>query len=198
VKRILKSWKHPYLARVGIFLIAVVLIVGAVSCGGAMYSLTMAANPARGGTAADLTGTSPYAANTVVNIKAVANTTGGYHFVTWSAPAGTFGNATAATTTFTMPAQNVTVTANFVRVVYSLTMAANPVRGGNATDLTNASPYSAGTVVSIKAVANITGFYKFLNWTAPAGTFGNATAATTNFTMPAQNVTVTANFVIIG
>ena len=56
MKRILKSWKHPYLARVGIFLIAVVLIVGTVSCG-ATYSLTMAANPVGGGAATDLTGT---------------------------------------------------------------------------------------------------------------------------------------------
>ena len=115
MKRILKSWKHPYLARVGIFLIAIVLIVGAVSCGGATYSLTMVANPVVGGNATDLTNASPYAAGTLVNIKAVANTTGGYHFANWTAPAGTFGNATAATTTFTMPAQNVTVTANFVK-----------------------------------------------------------------------------------
>jgi hypothetical protein len=121
MKMIRSSREHPYIARVGIFLIGVLLIVGTVSC--------VAVTPTK----------------------------------------------------------------------YNLTMAANPVGGGNATDLTNASPYAAGTVVNIKAVANFTGgFYSFLNWTAPAGTFGNATAATTNFTMPAQNVTVTANFVIIG
>jgi len=194
MKIVFKPRKHPYMAKVGIFLIAVVLIVGAVSCAGPTYSLTMAANPVGGGAATDLTGTSPYAANKVVNIKAVANTTGGYRFANWTAPAGTFGNATAATTNFTMPAQNVTVTANFVKV-YSLTMAANPGVGGNATDLTGTSPYAANKVVNIKAVANTTGGYHFANWTAPAGTFGNATAATTTFTMPAQNVTVTANFV---
>jgi len=77
-------------------------------------------------------------------------------------------------------------------VKYHLIMGTNPVGGGNATDLTNASPYSAGTVVSIKAVA--TAGYWFANWTAPAGTFANADAAQTNFTMPAQNAAVTANF----
>ena len=77
---------------------------------------------------------------------------------------------------------------------YDLTMA---VAGGNgtATDLTNASPYAAGTEVSIKAVAN--SGYRFVNWTAPAGTFGNATSRQTTFTMPAQNVTVTANFAMV-
>jgi len=156
------------------------------------YELTMAADPEAGGTATDLTNASPYAAATVVNIQAVANP--GYRFVNWTAPAGTFANATAATTTFTMPAQNVTVTANFV-AVYSLTMAVAPGGSGTATDLTGASPYKANTVVNIQAVANPG--YRFVNWTAPAGTFANATAATTTFTMPAQNVTVTANFGLV-
>jgi len=91
-----------------------------------------------------------------------------------------------------MPAQAVTVTANFV-AVYSLTMAVAPPGSGTATDLTGASPYAAGTVVNIKAVA--TPPYQFVSWSAPAGTFGSATAATTTFTMPGQNVTVTAHFV---
>src|SRR5512136_373596 len=163
------SWKRHYIAKVGVFLIAVVLTIAAVSCGGPApkYSLTMAPNPVGGGTATDLTGASPYTANTAVNIKAVANTTGGYQFANWTAPVGTFGNATAAITTFTMPAQNVTVTANFVSV-YGLTMAVAPPGSGNATDLTGASPYAAGTVVNIQAVD--TAGLAFANWTAPAGT----------------------------
>jgi hypothetical protein len=80
--------------------------------------------------------------------------------------------------------------------LYVLTMAANPVAGGTATDLTDSSPYAEDTEVSIQAVA--AGGYGFVNWSAPAGTFGNATAATTTFTMPAQSVTVTANFELTG
>ena len=80
------------------------------------YALTIAENPAEGGTATDLTGTSPYAESTVVSIKAEAATN--YHFVDWTAPAGTFDDANAAETTFTMPAQAVIVTANFAIDTY--------------------------------------------------------------------------------
>ena len=115
MKRILSSRRHHYLKRVGIFLIMIALIVVMVGCDGGggviKYNLTMAANPEIGGTATDLTNTSPYAAGTVVSIKAVANP--GYQFVSWTAPAGGFVNANAAETTFTMPAQDVIVTANF-------------------------------------------------------------------------------------
>jgi hypothetical protein len=76
--------------------------------------------------------------------------------------------------------------------VYDLTMAADPEVGGTATDLTNESPYAEGTEVSIKAEA--ADGHEFVNWTAPWGGFDNVSAAETTFTMPAQNVTVTANF----
>ncbi|MGB5925653.1 MAG: fibronectin type III domain-containing protein [Dehalococcoidia bacterium] len=194
MKTILSSRRHRYVTRVSIFLIAVALIAGMVGCGGGVigYNLTMAANPVGGGTATDLTNASPYTAGTAVSIKAVA--AAGYRFVNWTAPAGTFANSNAAETTFTIPAQHVTVTANFVRV-YNLTMAVAPPGSGTATDLTNASPYTAGTGVSIKAVA--AAGYQFVNWTAPAGTFANSNAAETTFTMPAQNVAVTANFTLV-
>jgi len=88
-----------------------------------------------------------------------------------------------------------TITVVSAEALYVLTMAKNPGPGGTATDLTNDSPYAEDTEVNIQAVANPG--YRFVNWTAPAGTFGNATAATTTFTMPAQNVTVTANFGLV-
>jgi Divergent InlB B-repeat domain len=84
------------------------------------------------------------------------------------------------------------LTATTSPAIYALTMAANPVGGGTATDLTNASPYTAGTGVNIKAVA--AAGYRFVNWMATAGVFDNANAAETTFTMPAQAATVTANF----
>lgn len=160
----------------------------------ASYNLTMAVSPAGAGNATDVTNASPYAAGVGVSIKAVA--AAGYHFVNWTAPAGGFTNASSATTTFTMPAQAVTVTANFeVGGEYTLTMAAAPIMGGTAYDVTGASPYSEGDVVSIQAVA-ATG-YEFSGWAAPTGLFANQYALATTFTMPAQNVVVTANFQII-
>jgi len=159
------------------------------------YSLTMAVSPAGTGNATDMTNASPYAAGVQVSIKAVP--AAGYRFINWTAPAGGFTNASSATTTFTMPNQDVTVTANFEvgGPEYTLTMAASPVMGGTAYDVTGTSPYNEGEIVSIQAVA-ATG-YQFVSWTATAGTGANALAPVTTFTMPAQNVVVTANFQII-
>jgi uncharacterized repeat protein (TIGR02543 family) len=158
---------------------------------GLAYNLTMAVNPAVAGNATDLTGASPYAAGVGVSIQAVAAS--GYSFVGWTAPAGGFTNPSSATTTFTMPGQDVTVTANFeVGGEYTLTMAASPIMGGTAYDVTGASPYSEGEIVSIQATA--ASGYQFAGWAAPAGSFANAYAAATTFTMPAENVVVTATF----
>jgi hypothetical protein len=56
--------------------------------------------------------------------------------------------------------------------------------------------FDPGTVVSLNATPN--SGYLFVDWTATAGTLGNATAAQTTFTMPAQNATVTAHFALSG
>ena len=179
------------------FLIALAFIAGMVGCGEvtppapSRYDLTMAVAPGGGGTAADLTNALPYAEGTSVSMRATANP--GYDFVNWTAPAGRLTNVGWPQATFTMPAQNVTVTANFVRV-YDLTMAANPVGQGTATDLTNASPYAEGTSVKIRAVA--AAGYHFVSWEASAGAFGNATEAQTTFVMPAQDAAVAANFAV--
>jgi|GEM_PF-2388056 len=79
------------------------------------YTLTMAVSPAGAGTTTPPVGTSSRAAGTTINISAAAGA--GFRFSRWTAPAGTFGNATAPATTFTMPAQNVTVTANFATTI---------------------------------------------------------------------------------
>jgi hypothetical protein len=54
--------------------------------------------------------------------------------------------------------------------------------------------YDPGTVVNLSATPD--GGYRFGDWTATAGTLGNATAAQTTFTMPSQNATVTAHFAL--
>jgi uncharacterized repeat protein (TIGR02543 family) len=98
--------------RVVTFLLAAALIVGMVGCDGASrYSLTMAVAPIGSGTATDLTNAPSYTAGREVSIAAAAAS--GYWFVSWTASAGTFVNADAPQTTFIMPAQDVTVTANF-------------------------------------------------------------------------------------
>jgi hypothetical protein len=161
----------------------------------AAYNLTMAVNPAGSGNATDVSSASAYTAGVEVSIQAVAAS--GYHFIDWTAPAGSFANASSAATTFTMPSQDVTVTANFEvgEPGYTLTMRASPIMGGTAYDVTGASPYSEGEIVSIQAAA--ASGYQFAGWAAPAGSLANAYAAATTFTMPAQNVVVTATFQVI-
>jgi uncharacterized repeat protein (TIGR02543 family) len=144
-----------------------------------------------GGTATDVTGASPYGEGEVVSIQAAAAS--GYQFVRWTATAGAFSNANAASTIFQMPGADVTVTANFGEgSAYTLTMAASPVMGGTATDVTGAPPYGEGDVVSVQAAA--ASGYQFVRWTATAGAFSNANAASTIFQMPGADVTVTATF----
>jgi uncharacterized repeat protein (TIGR02543 family) len=162
---------------------------------GVAYNLTMAVTPVGTGTATDQTNMSPYPEGVAVSIRAVAAT--GYHFTHWTAPVGSFSNANAAETTFTMPAQDVTVTANFEEgVPYTLTLTASPIIGGTASDLTGTAPYYQGDVVSIQAAA--ASGYQFVRWTASAGSFSNANTAVTSFQMPSQDVTVTAVFEVAG
>jgi hypothetical protein len=73
---------------------------------------------------------------------------------------------------------------------YTLTMASTA--GGSVTPAVGAHTYTAATVVNLTATPD--SGYRFVNWTATAGTLGNATSASTIFTMPSQNATVTAHF----
>jgi uncharacterized repeat protein (TIGR02543 family) len=52
--------------------------------------------------------------------------------------------------------------------------------------------YYAGAQVQL--LAEPEGGYRFIGWTAPPDTLSDETAGATNFTMPAQSVTVTAGF----
>jgi uncharacterized repeat protein (TIGR02543 family) len=53
-------------------------------------------------------------------------------------------------------------------------------------------PYCAGAQVQLLAEPERD--YRFVGWTAPAGSFGDETTEETTFTMPSQSATVTAGF----
>jgi len=158
------------------------------------YNLTMAKDPSAGGTATDETGTNPYVMDDSINILATPAT--GYEFVNWTATAGSFDNANSASTTFTMPASDTSVTAHFEVSEYTLSMSVDPIGGGAATDQTGSGPYAESASVSI--LATPASGYAFLYWTTPSGTydanFADANDPSTTFTMPAANTTAIARF----
>jgi hypothetical protein len=78
---------------------------------GARYNLRLSSTSG-GSVTSPEEGTFAYNEGEVINL--VATPDAGYRFVIWIAPAGKFANPNAATTTFTMPSQDVTVTAHFV------------------------------------------------------------------------------------
>ena len=79
---------------------------------------------------------------------------------------------------------------------YELTLEAEPAYGGEVLDLTDGGPYSEGQEVTIRAEANAG--YVFSHWEAEAGHFEDAQNAETIFTMPGEDVTVSAVFYFEG
>lgn len=75
-------------------------------------------------------------------------------------------------------------------VTYALTLAAAPADGGVVTDNTNAGPYAEGAKINVTATANEG--YNFVNWTVDGTVVSDQ--ATFEYTMPAKDVTLTANF----
>ncbi len=125
-------------------------------------------------------------------VDLVAAPADGYRFIEWGATAGELDDAEKAETTFIMPDEDATVTANFVGV-YALNMTANPEAGGTAVDVTGDAPYTAGTTVNITAVPEQG--YQFVNWTSePEDIIDDEQAEQTFLIMPAEDVTVIANF----
>jgi uncharacterized protein (TIGR02145 family) len=155
--------------------------VTAVFDNAATYAVTVS-----GGTGA--TGSGRYVSGKVVSITAGTAPTG-QRFKNWTTSSSgvTFGNANSASTSFTMPSNAVTVTANF-ESIYTVT-----VSGG--TGATGSGTYAVGATVSINAGTAPAG-QRFKNWTTSSSgvTFGNANNASTSFPMPSNAVTVTANF----
>ena len=166
------------------------------------FDVTMAASPAGWGTATDVAGLGSYAEDATVAIRAVPAS--GYMFVNWtSSPAVAFANVTALQTSFTMPGQDVTITANFEEdttpppppPTYVLTMAASPVVGGTVTVTPVQESYLEDATVTIQAVP--ASGYQFSHWSVAAGTLGNANLALTTFKMPPLSLTVTAVFQLV-
>ena len=118
----------------------------------------------------------------------------GTEFNGWtSTPEVTFADADSATTTFTMPANDVTISASFQNIAYNITM----LNGGTAyVDGEKATTAEAGTVVTIKATSSVSTPARFNGWTTTTEgvEFADADSIETTFVMPISDVTITASF----
>lgn len=157
------------------------------------YPVTATPNNATYGTCS-FTPASPCTVGATVTLNANPNT--GYQFVNWtSADAVTFASSTASNTTFTMPANKVDAVCNFSAIpvsTYTVTATSNNTAYGSCTVSPLPGPYSAGTAITVTAVAN--SGYKFDNWTSADVTLITPLVSPLRFSMPAKNVAVACNF----
>ena len=151
-----------------------------------------------GGTATVAAGTTITRAMEGVEVTVTAQAPGGKHFVKWVVKAGgvTLANETSATTTFIMPANDVTIEAEFAEnpvEAYTLTVIKGTASVAAGTPITD--KIEQNTVVTVKADAPETGKV-FDKWVVLEGgvTLTDATKATTTFTMPGNAVKIEATY----
>jgi hypothetical protein len=132
-------------------------------------------------------GDGSYAANTEINIQADPAPEGKVFDCWTSSGGGSFADANSANTTFTMPAESVTVTATYKDApitTYQLT-----VENGSGD-----GSYAVNTEVNIQADPAPEGKVFDCWTTGGGGSFADANSANTTFTMPAESVTITATY----
>ena len=151
-----------------------------------------------GGTATVAAGTTITRAMEGVEVTVTAQAPDGTHFVKWVVKAGgvTLANETSATTTFIMPANDVTIEAEFAEnpvEAYTLTVIKGTASVAAGTPITD--KIEQNTVVTVTADAPETGKV-FDKWVVLEGnvTLADATKATTTFTMPASAVKIEATY----
>jgi len=145
-----------------------------------IYNLNLEADPTHAGF---VSGAGQYFFSEEVNITATSNP--GWKFIFWTDDDGIV--STAASFIYTMPAQDITLTAHFIEA-FQLDLEAAP---SNAGIVSGAGQYEAGEDVNISATANPG--WEFVNWTDDDGIV--STVASFTYTMPAQDVTLTATFI---
>ena len=151
-----------------------------------------------GGTATVAAGTPITRAMEGVEVTVTAQAPDGKHFVKWVVKAGgvTLANETSATTTFTMPANDVTNEAEFAEnpvEAYTLTVIKGTASVAAGTPITD--KIEQNTVVTVTADAPEAGKV-FDKWVVLEGnvTLADATKATTTFTMPGNDVKIEATY----
>ncbi len=144
------------------------------------YSLSLAANPAEGGT---VSGGGVFEHGTATTVQATPNE--GYSFVNWTEEGEVL--STDSIFSFSLTA-NRSLTANFAINTYTLTLDVSPDGGGT---VSGGGMYGYGTTVTAQAIPNQG--YSFVNWTE--GGEAISTDPVYNFTLT-QDRSLTAHFAI--
>jgi len=144
------------------------------------YALATDVNPAIGGRVSRVPNKDRYVSGEKVTVNATANP--GYKFVGWT------GVSTSKDTSITITMNsNLTLTANFEQVTYTLETNGNPTNGGFVSRSPNRDTYTYNAEVTVTAEA--ANGYTFTGWT------GTSTSKETSVTITMNgNKTLTANF----
>lgn len=171
-----------------------------------LYTVTVLTNPTAlpSGTATASGTTTPVAAATISaqegeTIQLTAGTVADYNFVNWTGESG-LADADAQATSFTMPARDVTLTANYTEKTYTVTTVVSPAGAGTATAGSTAENIAQATEITvykddaIELVAAANSGYRFVGWQVTQGTMLLVDIVNNAFTMPAEDLVLTAIF----
>lgn len=154
-----------------------------ISCTFSKVNYNVTANAGSGGSASSNKATAQI--GDVVTITCSPNT--GYSANTPTATGITFTSAGTNKWTFVMPAAAVTVSCTFTKITYTISKASSPSAGGTVTIGATSANYGDQVTVSQTAASG----YVFTGWTiTPSG----VTVSNGKITMPAGNVSITANY----
>ena len=154
-----------------------------VSCTFSKIAYTVSKSDGTGGSSS----LSKTSANYGDTITVTCSPSTGYKANTPTASGITFTSAGTNKWTFTMPAAAVTVSCTFSKISYTISKAASPAAGGTVT--VGATSATMGQEVTVSQTP-ASGYY-FNGWTI---TPNSVTISNGKFTMPAGNVSITANY----
>ena len=159
------------------------------------YTLVYNSN---GGSSAPASSSQLYASTVTVVSSASNPTRAGYNFAGWNTAANGSGTAQAAGSTFSMPANNVTLYAQWTAINYNVTYNGNAPSGqsvtGSQADATNY--ISGATVTVLNAGTLAVSGYRFVGWNTAANGSGTDYIAASTFTMPVGGVALYAKWVL--
>jgi hypothetical protein len=194
----LSNSKKPTLVALAFILVCTILISASymqfakteiVPSADTTYQVTFVTTPAGSGTTTPLSGTYPHNASEIISISASANS--GYSFSNWTSTGSIiFANgastSTSASTSATINGDG-TITANFVRDTYTISVNYSPPTGAGNVSISPDPPYSSGTSVVLTARPN--DGWRFSSWGSDLGS-----ANPTSFFI-SKDTSLTATFV---